>query len=330
MSMFSKALKTSVILGVALVLPPLADAQAQKVLKFGHVYEVSHPEHVAALEAAEELASCTGGEVTMEVFPASQLGKETSLNEQIQFGGVDIILTGQLFAAGAYPPIALGGAPYIFRNRDHALAYRTSDVFKELWAGWDKATGQHIMAAGYFGAFNVTSNDPIITPEDMKGMKVRVPDAPPYMAFPRAVGANPTPVAFAEVYLALQQGVVTASVNPLPVTFSKKFYEVQEYVALTNHLVEYVLWVVGDHVMKALTEPQVRCLQQAADSFAEKSTQALVDQEDSLREKMTKEGMIRFTEPDIAAFRAATRDALREYARDFKVPDGFLERVDAL
>lgn len=305
-------------------------AQAQEVLRLGHVYETGHPMHTAAVNAAGYMEECTDGAVTIDVFPASQLGKETALNEQIRFGGVDIIFTGQNFAAGAYQPLALGAVPYIFRDRDQALAYRTSDVFEELWRGWEEATGQHVLSAAYFGAFNVSSNAPIETPEDMEGMKVRVPDAPLYMAFPRAVGANPTPVAFAEVYLALQQGVVSASVNPLPVTYAKKFYEVQDYVALTEHLIEYVLWVTGDHVWQALSEAHRGCLQEAADRFAGEATEMVVEQEDSLREEMSAKGMVEFTDPDIPAFIEATAEARAELIEELGVPEGMVERIDQL
>ena len=97
----------------------------------------------------------------------------------------------------------------------------------------------------YYGERQVTSNKKIEKPEDMAGLKIRVPDAPLYMMFPKAVGANPTPIAFAEVYLALQQGVVDAQENPLPTIEAKKFYEVQEYIVLTGHITDALLTIVG-------------------------------------------------------------------------------------
>ena len=317
-------------LGIVLAFAAASDASAQRVLKLGHVYETGHPMHVGAVEAADLMKQCTGGSVSIEVFPSSQLGKETALNEQIRFGGVDIMFTGAIFGSSAYPALAISAAPYIFSDRAHALRYRTSDVFKELWQGWNDATGQHIMSAGYFGAFNVSSNSPIEKPADMKGMKVRVPDAPIWMAFPRAAGANPTPIAFAEVYLALQQGVASASVNPLPTTYAKKFYEVQEYVNLTGHLIEYVFWIVGDHVWSALSGSERTCMQRAADAYAAKSTEMVVGQEDSLREQMTKDGLIKFVEPDVAAFQAVTRQVVKDMEKDLKGPAGIVERIGKL
>jgi tripartite ATP-independent transporter DctP family solute receptor len=327
--MFSSILRpvTYAFLGVVLVAAAGSEASAQRVLKLGHVYETGHPMHIGAVEAAELLKSCTDGAVSIDVFPSSQLGKETALNEQIRFGGVDIMFTGAIFGSSAYAPLAISAAPYIFNDRDHALRYRTSDVFKELWQGWNAATGAHILSAGYFGAFNVSSNEPVRTPADLEGVKVRVPDAPIWMAFPRAAGANPTPIAFAEVYVALQQGVASASVNPLPVTYAKKFYEVQKYVNLTGHLIEYVFWIVGDHIWSALAESEQSCMQQAADVFGGKSTELVVGQEDSLRDQMTKDGLIEFIEPDVAAFQAVTQDVLKEMEADLNVPAGIVERI---
>jgi tripartite ATP-independent transporter DctP family solute receptor len=292
-----------------------ASAQATE-LKLAHVYDVSHPMHRAAVEAADKFKSCTQGRHTIAVYPSSQLGSENAINEQVRFGGVDIIFTGQIFASNAYKPLAMGAAPFIFKNREQALRYRTSEVFKELWKGWEKATGQHILSAGFFGAFNVTSNTPIEKPQDMRGMKVRVPDAPIWLAFPRAVGANPTPVVLAEVYLALQQGVVSASANPLPITYAFKFHEVQKYVNPTAHMFEYVFWIVGDHVMSRLNDAEKACMREAADHYADRSTAMIVEQEASLRAKMEAEKLITFTNPDIAAFQAATAATVDQLAKD--------------
>lgn len=309
--------------------PQAADAQ-QRVLKYGHVYETSHPMHAASVAAAEHMQKCTNNAIKVDVFPASQLGHEVALNEQIRFGGVDIILTGQLFAAQAYKPIAIGAAPYIFRDRDHALRYRTSDVLKGLMAEYNKLTGQHMLSAGYFGAFNVSSNKAIVTPEDMRGVKIRVPNVPLYMAFPRAVGANPTPVAFAEVYLALKQGVVEASVNPLPVTYSFKFYEVQKYVALTGHLVEYAMLIFGDPAWKQMNDAQRKCAQEMADVYADQSSKAIVEQEDSLRAEMTSKKLIQFTDPDKPAFQKATASVIDELIQQGQFSRDLVERVRAL
>ena len=119
--------------------------------------------------------------------------------------------------------------PSVFRVAEHILKYRQSDVIKELSKGYNDKIGNKITVLGYYGARLVTSTTakPVTKPEDMKGLKIRVPDAPAYLAFPRALGANATPIAFAEIYSALQNGTVDAQENPLLTIEAKKFYEVQ-------------------------------------------------------------------------------------------------------
>ncbi|MFW6028166.1 MAG: DctP family TRAP transporter solute-binding subunit [bacterium] len=315
---------TAALIGLA----AFAGSASAAELKLGHVYETGHPIHTASVEAAEQFGQCTGGDHTLQVYPASQLGKETALNEQIRFGGVDVILTGQIFASSEYPPLAVGAAPYIFRDRDHALAYRTSDVFGDLMEGWSEATGQHMLGAAYFGAFQVgTKSKPINNAADLEGLKIRIPDSPFYAAFPKAAGANPTPVAFAEVYLALQQGVVEGTVNPIPVIHSKKFYEVLDYVAMTNHLVEYVLWAVGDHVWSGFSDAEKTCMQEAVDRFGQSATDTVVEQEDSLQQLMVDEGWIDVTHPDAAEFQEMTAPVIQAGIEDGTWTQEIVDRI---
>ena len=323
---FKFGLAASVALSVTMAALP---SQARE-LKLGHTYETTHPMHIAAEHAAEQFAACTNGEHSITIYPVSQLGTENAMNEQVRFGGIDVILTGQVFASQAYPPLAIGAAPFLFNDQDHALRYMTSDVFKELWEGWNQASGAKIMSAGFFGAFNITSNTPIETPEDMKGLKVRVPDTPIYLAFPKAVGANPTPIPLHEVYLALQQGVVNGSANPLHMTYATKFYEVQDYANLTGHMMEYILWVAASSTLDSLSPEHQACLQQSAEAFGIESTEAIVSQEQSLRAEMTEKNLINFVNPDIDAFRAATQGAVEELSNTLGVDADTIARIRAL
>lgn len=220
-------------------------AYAQQVLKFGHVYEASTPYHQAALKAAEEFKELTNGEYEIQVFPASQLGNETALNEALVLGTVDVIYTGPAFMAQSYPPVALSDFPFTLRGYEHWKAYAESSLFKELTDGYTGVTGNHVAALTYYGARHVTANKPILKPEDMKGLKIRTPNAPAYQLFPKVTGANPTPMAFSEVYLALQQGVVDAQENPLPTIQFKKFYEVQSNINLTGHIINSLALLVS-------------------------------------------------------------------------------------
>src|SRR5919107_1831735 len=120
-------------------------ALAQQKLKWAHVYETSEPYHTAAVWAAGEIAKRTNNRYLVEVFPASSLGKETDINQGLTLGTVDIIYTGQLFAGRTYGPLAIGGAPFMFRDFDHWKRYSVSPLFKELSDGYQqKSSGNKV------------------------------------------------------------------------------------------------------------------------------------------------------------------------------------------
>jgi len=280
-------------------------AQAQTKLKFAHVYEVSEPYHTAALWAAGEIAKRTSNRYQVEVFPASTLGKESDINQGLTLGTVDIIYTGQLFTGRTYGPLAIGGAPFMFRDFSHWNAYANSSLFQELAEGYrSKSGGNKVLAITYYGERHVTSNKPINKPEDMKGLKIRVPDAPLYTMFPRAVGANPTPIAFAEVYLALQNGTVDAQENPLPTIDAKKFYEVQKFIVLTGHITDALITIVGGPTWNKLSDADKKIFDAVFKEAAARATSEIIEIERKLGAEFEKRGKT-VVKVDRAPFRAA-------------------------
>jgi tripartite ATP-independent transporter DctP family solute receptor len=257
-------------------------AQAQTKLKWAHVYEPNEPFHTQSVWAAGELARRTNGRYTIDVYPSSQLGKETDINQGLSLGSVDMIISGSSFAARSYPPIGVTYYPYVFRDANHLLAYTKSDVFKELAKGYTDKTGHQILAVTYYGARHTSSNKPIKTCADMKGLKIRVPDVPAYLAMPRACGANTAPIAFAEVYLALQNGTVEAQENPLTTIEAKKFYEVQKHIALTGHIVDHLNTVVSANLWKKLSDEDKKIFSEVAQEAATRATNEIQAKEKEL------------------------------------------------
>jgi tripartite ATP-independent transporter DctP family solute receptor len=179
----------------------------------------------------------------------------------------------------------------MFRDFAHWQKYATSPLFAELSEGYrQKSDGNKVVAITYYGERHVTSNKPINRPEDMKGLKIRVPDAPLYTMFPRAVGANPTPIAFAEVYLALQNGTVDAQENPLPTIDAKKFYEVQKYIVLTGHITDALITIVGGPTWNKLAEADRTIFEAVLKEAAERATKEIVDIEKKLGAEFEKRG----------------------------------------
>jgi len=257
-------------------------AIAQQKLKFAHVYETSEPYHTYAVWAAGEIAKRTSNRYTMDVFPASQLGNETQINQSLSLGTVDVIYTGQAFAARTHPPLAIGGAPFMFRDFDHWKKFSQSKVLAELNDAYFKKGGNRPIAAFYYGVRHTTANKAINKPEDMKGLKLRVPDAPLYIMYPKIAGANATPIAFAEVYLALQNKTVDAQENPLPTILAKKFYEVQTHVNLTGHITEMLLAIVGGHVWSKLSDADKKAFTDVFNEAAVKSNAEIEKSEQQL------------------------------------------------
>ncbi|MGZ5215650.1 MAG: sialic acid TRAP transporter substrate-binding protein SiaP [Caldimonas sp.] len=270
----------------------LGTAQAQTKLKWAHVYETSEAYHKWSVWAGDEIKKRTNGRYEVQVFPASSLGKESDINQSLTLGTVDIILTGASFAGRSYPPLAVSYFPFIFRDSEHLLKYAKSDVFKELTKGYDDKTGNHVTALTYYGARDVTSNaaHPVTKPEDMKGLKIRVPDAPAYLAFPRSLGANPTPIAFAEVYLALQNGTVDAQENPLPTIEAKKFYEVQKNISLTGHIIDSLLTVVSGQTWNKLSADDKKIFGEVMEEAADKAGREIIAAELRLVDEFKKKG----------------------------------------
>ena len=288
----------------ALALAFAATANAQQKLKFAHVYEVSEPYHTEMLWAAGEIKKRTKDKFEVQVFPASARGHEQQINQALPLGTIDMIYTGVAFAGASYKPIAISNAPYMFRDYAHWAAYAKSDLFKELAEGYGQATKHKIVALTYYGARHTTANKPIMTPADMAGMKLRVPQAPLYLMYAKAVGANATPIAFAEVYLALQNKTVDGQENPLPTIQAKKFYEVQSHINLTSHIFESLVTVIGQPLWNRLSADEKVIFEAVMQEAATKASAAIRKSEQELPEWFKKQGMTVVT-PNLAEFRKA-------------------------
>ena len=279
-------------LAAALALTGIAlPAAAQTKLKWAHLYETTHPYHRWALWAADEIKKRTGGRYEVQVFPASTLGKQTELNQGLLMATVDIASSSTSFAAQAFPRIGVGYYPYTFRDAAHLLKFAKSDVFAELAEGYRKKTGVQIVSMTYYGTRHSTSNKPFKSCDEMKGLKMRVPDAPAYTALPRACGANPTPIAFSEVYLALQNGTADAQENPLTTIESMKFFEVQKNVILTGHIVDSLSTEVGPHVWNKLSEADRASFTAVMQEAAQKASDDISRREVELIDEFRKKGL---------------------------------------
>ncbi len=282
--------KLTLVAVVMLVASGTALAQQTK-LKWAHVYETSEAYHKGSVWAAGEIEKRTNGKYHIDVFPASSLGKETDLNQGLILGTIDMIISGMAFIARAMPRIGVGFYPYTFRDGNHLIKWAKSPAFKEMVDDYRAKTGIQITAMTYYGARQTTSNKPFTDCASMKGLKIRVPDAPAYLALPKSCGANPTPIAFAEVYLALQNGTVDAQENPLPTIQAKKFYEVQKYIILTGHIIDSLATAVAPHIWNKLSDQEKKIFTDVTQEAAASTTAEIQKREGELVDEFRKKGL---------------------------------------
>jgi tripartite ATP-independent transporter DctP family solute receptor len=320
-----QALTASVLCGTAL-LP--VQAQTALKLKWAHVYEPNEPYHKQALWAADEIRKRTASRIQIDVFPSSQLGKETDINQGLTLGTVDIIYTGMAFAGRTLPALSLSSAPFVFRDNAHWHSFRNSTLWRDLANQYETKSGGHQIAGyTYYGMRHMTSNKPITKPDDMKGLKLRVPDAPIFMMFPKAVGANPTPIAFAEVYLALQNGTVDAQENPLPTIEAKKFNEVQKYITLTGHITESLVTIVSSSAWQRMTADDRKTVEAVLWDASTRTSTEILEAENKLADEFVKRGTI-VNKVDRAPFAAAVRSSMT--APDTPWSKDLFEKIQAL
>jgi tripartite ATP-independent transporter DctP family solute receptor len=290
MPSFNRRLALGLVAATALTATAIP-ADAQTKLKWAHVYETSEPFHTQSVWAAQEIAKRTNNRHQIDVYPASQLGKETDINQGLSLGTVDIIISGPSFAARSFPPVGIGYYPYVFRDAAHLLAWAKSDNFKELSQGYADKTGHQMLSVTYYGTRHTSSNKPFKNCAEMRGLKIRVPDVPAYLAMPRTCGANTTPIAFAEVYLALQNGTVEAQENPLTTIEAKKFYEVQKHIILTGHIVDHLTTIVAKGTWAKLSDEDKKIFTDVAQEAAARATAEIQASEKQLVETFKQKGL---------------------------------------
>jgi tripartite ATP-independent transporter DctP family solute receptor len=279
-------------------------ALARGTLKWAHVYETSEPFHRAAVWACDELRQRSNGKFDIQVFPASSLGKESDLNQGLELGTIEIVTGGVAFAARRYPRLGISYYPFLFRDAEHLLSYSRSEVFREIAEGFREQTGIALLAYIYYGARHVSAQRPFSDCSGMAGLKIRVPDVAVYSVTPRACGANPTPIAFAEVYLALQNNTVDAQENPLTTMLAKKFYEVQKHIMLTGHVVDGLTTQVAPHLWNQLNDAEKALFTAVAREAAARASDEIRQREAELVAEFRAKGL-GVHEVDRASFRDA-------------------------
>ena len=290
-----------------------AEAQVLR-MKFAHFADEGHPGHLAAKMFAENVEKRTNGQIKIDIFPNNMLGSPPEQAEQVKMGTTDMGLPTQGQFDKWIKAMGVVMLPFAYDDYDHV--HRTVDGPAFQWfSQMAEKEGFILLSNWEYGFRNLTNNKrPINTPEDVKGLKVRVPPEMQIGAAFEALGAQTTVIAFPELYMALAQGVADGEDNPVSVIYFMKFYEVQKNLALTRHIYNNMIHTISAKTWAKLTPEQKAIFQEESKKAGAFMRQQIMSQEEDLVAKMQQAGM-QVTRPNLALFRGAMKPA---YDKIFK------------
>lgn len=303
-----KKMGTTMLAGIGVALLASSAIAAEMTLKLGHLANEENIWHKASMKFAEEVAALTDGRIEVEVFPNESLGKEMDLINGMQLGTADLTISGESLQNWA-PMAALLAIPYGYKSLEHMDSVAGGEIGEQIQAQIiDKAKVRPI---AYFarGPRNLTSKRPIESPDDLDGLKLRVPNVPLFVDVWKSLGAQPTPMAFSEVFTSLQNGTIDAQENPLALIKSANFNEVQSYVNLTEHVRSWIYLVLSEGTWAKLSDADKEAVMEAARRAQAFEREMFLADEQKLAAELQEKGMT-FVEVDGGAFASQAKDAV--------------------
>jgi tripartite ATP-independent transporter DctP family solute receptor len=280
-------------------------------IKLAHTLDTKHPVHLGMVFMKKRLEEISNNQATLEIFPSGVLGSETKCIEMLQNGVLAMTKTSTSPMEGFVPEMGVFSLPYVFRNRDHFWNTLDSDVGKELLL---KGEARKLRGICYFDAGSrnfYTKNKPILSPQDLQNQKIRVMNSKTAIDMIKALGGAPTPIAWGELYSALNQGVVDGAENNPPSYYNNGHHKVCKHFSIDGHTRVPDMLIISSKIWESLSPELQSWLQQAADEasvyqrelWAQKSQEALIAAE--------KEGAIIYY-PDIQPFIEQTKPMVKE------------------
>jgi len=282
-------------------------ASAQTTLRFGHANNPGEIAYDLYKEFADNVTAKSKGQLTIRVFPSEQLGKEVDLLQQLKSGALDISSPSMPTLNILVPAFEMPSAPFLWRDWKEAETIITGPAMAPLWTELaDKHNIVPLTKIWYWGWRNFTFGTKEVTkPEDMAGLKVRVPESPIWVEMVRGFGAAPTPIPFGEVYTALQQKTVDGQENPIPTIFSRKFYEVQGVLTMSRHMLQNNTILINKASLAKLSPEMQKLVVDEAVAASAKNTVQQQAREVSMLEEIRKSGKTKIIDnPDRDAFAA--------------------------
>lgn len=285
-----------------------AKPAAKIVLKFGHLADEKNTWNLAALRFKELVEKNSAGRIEVQVYPNEQLGKEKDLVTGIQTGTADIGIFGETLTTFGVNKAMLMATPYLIRDAAHLHKVAGGEIGREIEQQiLDRAK---LRPLAYFerGPRDLTSNRPVRTPDDMEGLRLRVPNVPLYLVAWQALGARPAPLAFSEVFKGLQQGTIEGQENPYALVKSARLYEVQKYLNKTSHVRAWIYVCIGEKRFATLPPDLQKVIADAGKEMQRYENELFLKEEAELEQYL--QSKMTFVAVDVAAFQARARDAV--------------------
>jgi tripartite ATP-independent transporter DctP family solute receptor len=303
-----KVLGAGVATAAAAMLP--GRASAATTLRWATVLPANHPSVAMMERVAKQVREQTGGAVDIQTFPAGQLGSSRDLIEAASSGAVQIVDEGAAQFGQFVPQFSILEAPYLWRDAAQVRRALGSPLVDDMYGQLVAKRSMRVVGSTYYGKRHVTTGSKAVnTVDDMKGLKLRIPEVDTFRAMAEAWGARPTPLNFSELYLALSQGAVDGQENPLPTIQSAKFNEVQKYLILTGHVITPRLIVINENAWAALDAKQRQVLKASLEANGQIQDADILAQEGKLADTFKAGGMT-VIQPDVESFRKPVLAAL--------------------
>lgn len=306
-------------LAAAVLAATAAGVQAQTVLKIGYTPNVGSHYWVGATTFCSEIEKGTQGRYKCQQFPASALGGEREQIEAVQLGTQDLVITSTGPVGNFVPEVKIVDIPFLFRDYAHARKVFDGPIGQDLLTKFP-SKGLIALVWTENGFRHLTnSKRPVVKPDDARGLKVRTMENKVHMDGYRTFGMLPTPMAFPEVFTALQQGTVDGQENPIPIITTAKFSQVQKHLSLTGHVYSPALLLVSQQVWSKLGDADKKVFQDAARASAAAQRKKVDEDDANGVAQLEKEGMQVVRNVDRKAFQEALKPAYAAYAREFGI-----------
>lgn len=295
-------------------------------IKLGHSDTTSNLLHVSLEHFAAYVNETSKGRVKVDLYASEQLGSNAEMAEMLEMGSLDAMMMPQGAEATYAPKLNVLGLPFLFASYDEVYKVLDSEIGDELVA--DLASRNMIQIAYWENGLRQVTNSAkaINSPADLKGLKIRTPEDSMTLAIFNALGASPSPLAFSELYLALQQGTFDGQENPVSNIYANNFQDVQKHIAITNHKYECKNMIFSLTTWNKLPEDVQKLLKEAAKTYGDEHRKAIVDSSDTMLKELEAAGM-QVTRPDSAAFQQATASVYDDFQAKNDWAKDLVERI---